>query len=247
MTEQAAPPVAIIETGVPPAPVAGRHGSFSHMICRAAGLRPDEAEIIAVYRGEALRPPSSYRAAIITGSPAMVTERAPWSERAAAWVRQAVDEKLPIYGICYGHQLLAHALGGRVDYHPRGREVGTRDIELLEPACNAPLTAGLPSHFPAQLIHQQTVVELPPGATVLARSDHDAHQIVQYGDGVLSTQFHPEFCTEIMATYLAHYADRLKEEGFDLDTLKAHMRPTPEAQALLLRFIERYVRTRTAA
>lgn len=118
---------------------------------------------------------------------------------------------------------------------------------MLEPACNAPLTAGLPSHFPAQLIHQQTVVELPPGATVLARSDHDAHQIVQYGDGVLSTQFHPEFCTEIMATYLAHYADRLKEEGFDLDTLKAHMRPTPEAQALLLRFIERYVRTRKAA
>lgn len=247
MTENAVSPLVIVQTGVPPAPVSSRHGTFSCMIRQAAALHSHEVEIVAVHEGALLRPPSSYRAAIITGSPAMVTDRAEWSERTAAWIRQAVDEGLPIYGICYGHQLLAHALGGRVDYHPRGREVGTQTVELLETAGKAALLAGLPTRFPAQLIHQQSVMELPPGATVLARSEHDAHQIVQYDDHVISSQYHPEFCTGIMGTYLAHYGPRLGEEGFDVGALNAQLRPTPEAQQLLLRFVERHVRRREAA
>ncbi|MDX3904238.1 MAG: glutamine amidotransferase [Pigmentiphaga sp.] len=245
--DQALQPLAIIQTGTPPEAISSRHGSFSQMICRAAGLRPDEVEVIPVHEGAAIEPPSRYRAAIVTGSPAMVTDGAAWSERTAEWLRQAVDKNLPIFGICYGHQLLAHALGGRIDYHPRGREVGTQLVELLETAASSPLLQGLPRRFPAHLIHQQSVIELPPGATVLARSEHDAHQIIQYGDCVVSSQYHPEFSPGIMDTYVAHYRPQLSAEGLDVDALNAGIRPTPEAQQLLLRFVERHVRLREAA
>jgi len=247
MNENARPPLVIIQTGLPPEPVSSRHGTFSCMIREAAGLRPGDIEVVPVHQGARLRPPPSYRAAVITGSPAMVTDLADWSERTAAWIRQAVDEGLPILGICYGHQLLAHALGGRVDYHPRGREVGTQTVELLQAAGDAPLLAGLPARFPAHLLHQQSVMELPAGATVLARSEHDAHQIVQYGDRVISSQYHPEFCPRIMDTYFAHFGPRLSQEGFDLDTLSAQLRPTPDARQLLLRFVQRHAMLREAA
>lgn len=52
----------------------------------------------------------------------MVTDQEPWSEKTAAWIRNAMAMEMPLFGVCYGHQLMAHALGGRVEYHPQGRE-----------------------------------------------------------------------------------------------------------------------------
>lgn len=233
-------PIVIIQTGLPPAPIETRHGGFSTMIRESAGLRDDEIVVVPVHEGALLQEPSRYRAAVITGSPAMVTDQAEWSERTAAWIRLAVQEGLPILGICYGHQLLAHALGGKVGYHPKGREVGTHVVELLDAAADEPLVRDLPPRFFAHLIHQQSVLELPPGAQVLGRSIHDAHQIVRYSDRVLSTQYHPEFCTNIMTTYLNHFNPCLDREGFDIDTLLADLQPTPHARSMLQGFIERY-------
>ncbi len=240
-------PLAIIQTGLPPDFVAARHGSFSDMICCAADLCRDEISVIPVHEGAVLDAPSAYRAAVITGSPAMVTDLTDWSERTAAWIRNAARQGLPMLGICYGHQLMAHALGGKVGYNPRGREVGTQTVELLDEIAAQALAEGLPAQFPAHLIHQQSVLELPPGAKVLARSAHDAHQIVQYQDQVLSTQYHPEFSTEIMRTYLAHYALALAKEGFDVDSLQAGLQTTPHARQLLLSFLDRHSGTELRA
>ncbi|GAA4343109.1 glutamine amidotransferase [Pigmentiphaga soli] len=233
-------PVAIIQTGLPPQPIAERHGDFSGMICRTAGLPPERVAVVAVHAGGTLADPQAYCAAIITGSPAMVSDREAWSEDTAHWLRGAVGRGLPILGICYGHQLLAHALGGVVGYHPRGREVGTQAVELLGDAAAHPLLQDMPVSFPAHLIHQQSVLELPPGARVLARSAHDPHQIVQYGEHVLSTQYHPEFEPDVMQTYLHHYTPRLGAEGFDVGGLMDGLQPTPHARQTLLNFLQRY-------
>ena len=62
----------------------------------------------------------------------MVSEREPWSERAAEWLREVAQRGIPLLGICYGHQLLAHALGGRVGANPQGREIGTVEVGLYK-------------------------------------------------------------------------------------------------------------------
>lgn len=129
----------------------------------------------------------------------MVSERLPWSEAAAAWLRDAVALGLPILGVCYGHQLLAHALGGRVDYHASGREIGTVAIERLPAAADDALLAAAPARFVAHASHQQSVLELPAGAVVLARSAHDPHHAVRYAPRAWGLQFHPEFSVESCA------------------------------------------------
>src|SRR5690606_508848 len=126
-------PFLILETGQP-APPLRRYGGFPHWIRVAAGLAADEAVAVNVERGDALPGREGLAGAIVTGSAAMVTDRHPWSERSAAWLRDAADAGLPLFGICYGHQLLAHALGGEVGDNPAGRQMGTVGIELLPAA-----------------------------------------------------------------------------------------------------------------
>ena len=184
-------PVLIIRTGRAPESIRGRHGDFPHWFRLGSRLLPEQLRVIDVAAGESLPPPRDVAGAMITGSAAMVTERAPWSERTAGWIRDAMDMALPLFGVCYGHQLMAHALGGRVDYLPGGREIGTQPIELLDHAVHDPLTAPLPATFRAHTTHEQSVLEPPPQSVVLARSARDPHQLLRHGPCAVSTQFHP--------------------------------------------------------
>ena len=143
-------PVLILHTGDPDDTLKSQFGGYAEQLAKAAGLPADAIEVVAVHEGQRPQAPARYRAALITGSPAMVTDKEPWSEDTAAWLRDAAAADLPMFGVCYGHQLLAHALGGKVGYNPAGREVGTQPVELLPPAAGDKLLAGLPPTFPAQ-------------------------------------------------------------------------------------------------
>ncbi|MBV7485963.1 glutamine amidotransferase [Bordetella sp. BOR01] len=230
-------PVLILHTGDPDDALRLCHGDYAQMLRHAAGLEPEAAHIVRVHAGEQPLAPSAYRAALITGSPAMVTDHEPWSEQAAAWLQQAALAGTPIFGVCYGHQLLAHALGGAVDYNPQGRELGTQAIECLPAAAGDPLMSGLPVTFPAQLLHAQTVTRLPAGAVALARSALDAHQLVRWSPRVYSAQFHPEFGPEFMHDHLQRYQADYAREGLDAARLASTLRPTPTAAGLLRRFL----------
>lgn len=230
-------PLAILQTGDAPSAVRRQHGNFDAMFLQLGDIDPAGAEIVNLPAGERLHAPAHYRGAIITGSPAMVTDALPWSEYAADWLRQAVDGGLAVFGACYGHQLLAYALGGEVDYHPQGMEIGTLEIELLPAAQQDALLCHYPPRFYANLIHSQSVMRVPPGATVLARSAHDVHQIVRYRDNVLSTQFHPEFNGATMQSYL-HWitAEHPENQALYQQRLRCAGN-TPVSQGLLRDFL----------
>ncbi len=232
-------PLLIIATGAPPPAIRARFGDYPGWFLHA--MRWPRAQALAVQadQGQALPAPETVCGALITGSAAMVSECLDWSERTAGWLRAAMDARLPLFGVCYGHQLLAHALGGRVDYHPQGREIGTQDIELLaqDPALAA--LARLPRRFAAHTTHLQSVLDAPAGARVLARSAHDPHQILMYGDSAVTTQFHPEFSSDNMRAHLRIRAAKLREEGLDMHALLAAVRPTPWARRLLRGFARR--------
>ena len=169
----------------------------------------------------------------------MVTERADWSERTAKWIREMHAAGVPLFGVCYGHQLIADALGGRVDYLPGGRELGIHLVSLSDFGLAHPHLSGFPQEFPAILSHEQSVLDLPPNARVLAGSARDPHQILHYGGETWSTQFHPEFTPELLATCLERKRSLLEAEGMNVTGLIDSLESTPVAARLLLEFVER--------
>jgi GMP synthase (glutamine-hydrolysing) len=226
-------PVLIIRTGHAPDAIRARHGDFPHWFRLGARLSPQRLQVVDAAAGDVLPSPGGVAGAIITGSAAMVTEHAAWSERTAGWIRDAMDAELPLFGVCFGHQLMAHALGGRVDYLPGGREIGTQSIEKLPDALHDPLTARLPASFRAHTTHEQSVLEAPPGAVVLARSARDPHQLLRYGPHALSAQFHPEFSADVMRAYIRRKRADMRREGFDPQRSFREVAATPVARGLL--------------
>jgi GMP synthase (glutamine-hydrolysing) len=235
---QAAPvrPVLIIRTGRAPDAIRSRHGDFAHWLRLAAGLPLAQLQIVDVAAGEALPRPADVAGAMITGSAAMVTERADWSERTAGWIRDAMDAELPLFGVCFGHQLMSHALGGRVDYLPGGREIGTLPISLTSHGASDPLVHRVPATFRAHTTHEQSVLEPPAGATVLARSARDPHHLLRYGRHAISVQFHPEFNAEVMRQYIRRKREAMRREGADPQRIYREVGATPMARSLLRRF-----------
>lgn len=229
-------PVLIIRTGRAPDPIRARYGDFPHWFRLGAQLAPERVKIIDVAAGEALPPPREVAGAWITGSAAMVTERAAWSERTAGWIRDAMDAEVPLFGVCYGHQLMAHALGGRVDYLPGGREIGTVPIHVTVDAAQDPIAAALPALFRAHTTHEQSVLEVPKGATVLASSVRDPHHLLRYGRNAVSVQFHPEFNADVMRAYIRRKRADMHREGFDPHHAFRQVAATPIARRLLRHF-----------
>ena len=227
----------IIETGQP-TPSMRRHGRFPHWIRVAAGLPADATRVVNVEAGEALPPHREVAGVIVTGSGAMVTERHAWSERTADWLREGLETQLPVFGICYGHQLLAHALGGEVGDNPRGREMGTAIIELHPEAREDLLFKPVPDRFAAQTTHLQTVLRPPSDAAVLARSAQDDCHAFRWRDHAWGVQFHPEFSATHMRGYVQARRDALRGEGTCHQRLVREVKPTPHARGILRRFVQ---------
>ena len=230
-------PLIIVKLGEAPARVAADGGNFEHWV--EAGLRTQRpVRVVDPRAGAPLPAADTIAGATVTGSQFMVSERLPWSEATAGWLAELVAQQVPVLGICYGHQLLAHALGGEVGYHPGGTEAGTVPVQLTAAAAADPLLGQLPSHFDAQTMHSQTVVRLPTGAVRLAGNDFEPNHAFRAGACAWGVQFHPEFSEAVMRRYLADWSERLRRQRKDPETLLSECRETPEAAGVLRRFAQ---------
>lgn len=161
--------------------------------------------VVSPFLGEALPPPEDWGGVIVTGSPASVRDEAPWMARVADFCLFAAEREIPVLGVCFGHQLLGEALGGRVDRHPRGVEAGTVRVRLTEEGLLDPLFAGLPEEFPVQAIHGDELVRPPtrPGVVRLAENLHSPWQAFACGPWIRAVQFHPEVTPPVMERMLS--------------------------------------------
>lgn len=198
-------PVLILRMGFTAPEVRATRGNYEHYF--AACLDHLESPLVVkdAVAGE-LPDPADYAAVLVTGSPASVTHRAPWSERAGQWLVQAIPQ-VPILGVCYGHQLLAQARGGTVETNPDGPELGVYDVEVLQ---DDPLFDGFGPTFPAFESHWDHVTVAPEDSTVLARTTEAPVHVLAHGPRCRSVQFHPEFDRGLTRSAVLRHGSKLQ-------------------------------------
>lgn len=199
--------LAILKTGRPPGDLAQEFGDYAAMFGTLLGSG-FEVESFDVERGE-LPKSGAHQTYLITGSPAGVYDSFSWIDPLARFIRSAGSSKM--VGICFGHQIMAQALGGHVEKSDKGWGAGLHRYTIVgsEPWIDTAGTIAIPAS------HQDQVVVQPPGAKVVASSDFTPFAALAWTDRpAISFQFHPEFSPA--------FAKALIEKRYDIV-------PDPEA------------------
>lgn len=187
-------------------------------------------------------PPVSEPAAVyLSGSSASAYETDEWIGRLGQAIRGWAEREVPILGVCFGHQMIAEALGGKVERNPKGWEVGVQEVELTEEGMHDALFRGFPRRFPVMQSHQDIVTRLPPGARMLAGNAMSTFQSFALGDRIRTVQFHPEYTPEHLRFLLTPRREKLAATGVDMAATLDGIRPTPESGTILKRFLDEFV------
>lgn len=236
-------PLVVLRAGEPTPSVLARRGHFISWIKREVGATWTGPWREHDVRTDAPLPlPRSAAGFVITGSSSSVTERAPWILRIEDFIRRAHGAFVPLFGICFGHQLVGQALGGEVTKNPRGREIGTRRVHLKPGAAGEAILAGLPTSFTANHTHVDSVTTLPPGARVLAETDLEPHAIFAVGPRTKCVQFHPEMDGDAMRGYVSARAQIIASEGGAPHAILASVSDTRDSASTLRNFVLNVVR-----
>lgn len=238
----AKPRLAILRTGSAPDTVRAAHGDYTDMFrARCADPRIE----VDVYDAVAGDLPARCDLALITGSPASVTEVEPWVDRLAEWSSAAIDRGVPQLGVCYGHQLIAYARGGAVEVNTRGYEIGSVRVALTDAGRADPLLGPLGEDLWFQAVHGDVVSKMPNDAVLLATNEIGV-QAYALGDRTWCVQFHPEFSAACVSMYVdareATIRRRAEMIGRDPDEAVRgaadSVRDTPAGPALLSRWVD---------
>ena len=232
------PPILLVKTGDTHPQIKAVHGDFEDMI---AACLPEASPEMTVYdaRTQLDFPPlSDFCGVIITGSHSMVTDEEPWSERLLPFLREVYQAQIPVLGICYGHQLISKAMGGRVAYREQGIQAGTISVTLTDASKQDPIFSQLPQTFFGNVGHSQAVIELPEGAVLLAHNHSEPHEAIRIGNMMWGVQFHPEFTQAITRQYIELSQEVIASAGYDLEELLAHCVETPDSNDLIKRFVD---------
>lgn len=205
--------LAILETGRPPGKLAEEFGDYPAMFEAMLGPAFEFARF-SVQAGELPPDPGAFDAYLLTGSPAGVYDPLPWIPELLDFIRAAKDRKM--VGVCFGHQAMAEALGGRVEKSDRGWGAGLHDYEVVgrEPWMDG---AG-PIAVPAS--HQDQVVVQPPNTEVVATSAFTPLAALAWTDRpAISFQFHPEFAPAYAKALIEHRYDLVPDPDAAISSL----------------------------
>ncbi|WP_213270288.1 glutamine amidotransferase [Hyphomonas sp.] len=206
----------IIETGQAPLAIRDRFPSYPEMF-REMFSSVDSGismETVSVVKGEALPDPAAAGALLYTGSPAGVYDSEPWIAPLMAFIRGAAQALTPQVGICFGHQIMAEALGGKVVKSEKGWGIGRHTYGI---AATPGWEGAAPSAMSIAVSHQDQVVVKPASAEIVAASAFTEFAGLSYaGFPALGFQCHPEFSTEFsQALYAARRGTSLTPEAAD--------------------------------
>ena len=205
--------IGILETGRPPGSLAEQFGDYPAMFARMLG--PGfEIETFDVQSGQLPPDVAEYGAFLITGSPAGVYEPLPWIPRLEQFIRSAMPAKM--VGVCFGHQVMAEALGGHVEKSDKGWGAGLHrySVAAREAWMDGADTVSIPAS------HQDQVVVQPPNTDVTLMSDFTAFAGLAWKDRpAISFQFHPEFSPQFAKALIEKRYDVVPNPGAAIASL----------------------------
>lgn len=199
--------IGILQCNTSRLPFAKQHGQYPEMIKNL--LHKIEPNLFfEIFNIEGHQFPSHIHACdayIITGSKHSVNDPWPWIAELERFILKLQQAQIKLIGICFGHQLIAKTLGGKVSRAPKGWGVGMSINQVLQqkPWMNPTL-----EQFNILVSHQDQVIELPKGAEVLASNDHCPYYMLQIGN-LLTIQGHPEFSKTYSKALMEHRKDIL--------------------------------------
>lgn len=226
--------IGILETGAPPGGLADIHNHYADMVMRLLG--PSHRYVRYDVRAGALPAhPADCEAYVVTGSAAGVNDGLAWVESLAGFLRTARGHAR-LVGICFGHQVIAHAFGGRVVKAPQGWGLGLTRYDLAEPV------PGIGDAVAAMASHQDQVVEPPAGAAILASNAFTPCAALAYPEGeALTLQFHPEFDAPYARALIAAHA--APDIGDDLRAAATRSLDDPSDNDAIGAWLNRYLAT----
>jgi GMP synthase-like glutamine amidotransferase len=211
------PTIAVLETGRPPAPLRDAHGDYPTMFADLLG-EGFVTQAFDVQAGD-LPDAAAFDGAIITGSAAGVYEDHGWIPPLLDWIRTARG-RTRLVGVCFGHQAMAQALGGRVEKSDRGWGVGLHRYQVVAPE---PWMTPALGEIALSASHQDQVVVKPTDARVVMASDFTPYAGLAWGDDAISMQPHPEFSRVFTGALVEGRRGRIEESVVDraVESLRA--------------------------
>ena len=184
----------IIETGLPPEPIRSNYrDGYPGMFETLLGAVSDELtfETVALETGEVLPDPETLDAVLITGSAHGVYDPVSWLPSLREWIGFVAETQAPMIGICFGHQVIADALGGDVRKSEKGWGIGRHSYDITH---RPDWLTSVPETFGVGVSHQDQVITPPVDAKVFAASDFTENAALVYSRApILTFQGHPEF------------------------------------------------------
>lgn len=216
--------LAILETGRPPGDLYGRFGPYAGFFERALADAGFTGEIVVVPVMDGVLPESAdaHDAYIVTGSADSAYERTDWMRDLETFLRRAAKRK-PVLGVCFGHQIVAQAFGGRVEKAEHGWRLGLQRYDIAGAPPWFPLAA---SSLDLLASHQDQVTVPPPGASVIGGNADCPIGMLTLGETVLTVQTHPEFTPELAGALYDSRVDRLPAARYN--AAKASLDRTPD-------------------
>lgn len=178
--------IGILQTGLAPEALAPEMGDYPDMFARLLDGHGFTFRTYKVVEGEFPASVTECDGWLITGSRHGAYEDHPWIPPLEDFIRQSFAAHVPMVGVCFGHQIIAQAMGGKVERHTGGWAVGATDYDFGDKTMT--LNAW----------HRDQVTEAPKGATVIASNDFCSNAALLYDDLALTVQAHPEFRPEFI-------------------------------------------------
>lgn len=229
--------IGILETGLLNEKVAGRFDPYPVMF--AALL--DKANEALTYRtysvinGEMPDSIDDCDGWLITGSRHGAYERLDWMLSLESFIRTLYEAKKPLVGICFGHQIIAQALGGMVAKSDKGWGIGLHQykVDVAQPWMSAENSLA-PEKIGIYAFHQDQISQLPAAATVFISSDFCPYAGLTYGDSIFSVQGHPEFEASYEHALIDMYGGNIVPESVTAKALVGMQGPDSQADTKTL-------------